>query len=87
MLQVPNVPPQHLYYATAAPLLAFYALFAFVLYPLTPALQNPSWLAWLEVLPQGLAGLVAVLQNWLFSLFYVIGDLWGEASGIRLSWL
>ena len=78
LLQVPSVPPQHLFFATAAPFLAFYALFALVLYPLAPALQNPAWLSWLPgALPQGAAGLVAALQQWVYSLFYVGGDLWG----------
>jgi AAA family ATP:ADP antiporter len=86
--QVPNVPPQHLYYATAAPFLAFYALFAFILYPLAPVLHSytAQWLSWLGVLPQGLAGLVAVVQQWLFSLFYVAGDLWGPVMITLAFW-
>ncbi|WIA14278.1 hypothetical protein OEZ85_002812 [Tetradesmus obliquus] len=85
---VPHVPPQHLYFATAAPFLAFYALFAFVLYPLAPALHSCTgqWLSWLSVLPQGLAGLVAALQQWLFSLFYVAGDLWGPVMITLAFW-
>lgn len=88
VLQVPHVPPQHLYFATAAPFLAFYALFAFVLYPLAPALHSCTgqWLSWLSVLPQGLAGLVAALQQWLFSLFYVAGDLWGPVMITLAFW-
>jgi ATP/ADP translocase len=77
-LQVPHVPPQHLFYATAAPFLAFYALFAAVLYPLAPSLHNPPWLAGLPaLLPQGLLGLAAVLQHPLYSLFFVAADLFG----------
>ncbi|KAF6256373.1 ADP/ATP carrier protein [Scenedesmus sp. NREL 46B-D3] len=85
---VPLVPPRHLYIATAAPFLAFYALFAFVLYPLAPALHGCSaqWLSWLAVLPQGLAGLVAAVQKWLFSLFYVAGDLWGPVMITLAFW-
>lgn len=76
--QVPHVPPQHLFFATAAPFLAFYAFFAVVLYPLAPSLQNPPWLACLpEVLPRGLRGLAAMVQFWVYSLFFVAGDLWG----------
>ncbi|WIA29245.1 hypothetical protein OEZ86_011753 [Tetradesmus obliquus] len=75
---VPRVPPQHLFYATAAPFLAFYTLFAVLLYPLAPHLHHPAWLAGLpQLLPQGLRALAAVLQQPLYSLFYVVADLYG----------
>lgn len=77
-MQAPSVAPQHLFMATAAPLLAFYTLFALLLYPIAPALHHPACLAWLPgVAPQGAAGLVAAMQQWLYSLFYVAADLWG----------
>lgn len=72
------MPPQHLFYATAAPFLAFYTLFAVLLYPLAPHLHHPAWLAGLpQLLPQGLRALAAVLQQPLYSLFYVVADLYG----------
>lgn len=86
-LQVPHCPPEHLFIATALPFLAFYALFALVLYPLAPSLQNPDWLTWLPgVLPQGLHGLAAALQHWVYSLFYVVADLWGPVMITLAFW-
>eukprot|EP00878_Enallax_costatus_P046660 GHUV01056909.1.p1 GENE.GHUV01056909.1~~GHUV01056909.1.p1 ORF type:complete len:114 (+),score=8.35 GHUV01056909.1:474-815(+) len=84
---VPSCPPEKLFYATALPFLVFYTLFAFVLYPLAPSLQNPSWLSWLPgVLPQGLHGLAAGVQHWVYSLFFVVGDLWGPVMITMAFW-
>jgi len=71
-LQVEGLPPKMLFYCTVTPFLLFYALFAFVLFPLAPILHYPSILAGLEdALPQGLGGLVSALQQWVYSLFFV----------------
>jgi len=38
------------------------------------------------VLPPGLAGGIAVLTNWTYSLFYVCAELWGDVILSLLFW-
>jgi ATP/ADP translocase len=49
-------------------------------------LVSAQWPSWVKVLPQGLAGLVAAVQQWLFSLVYVAGDLWGPVMNTLAFW-
>ncbi|MBJ7450343.1 MAG: NTP/NDP exchange transporter [Parachlamydiales bacterium] len=69
---------QALFYTTLAPFLLFYVIFAFFLYPSRDALHPTAFADHLEtVFPAGLKGLVAILRNWTFALFYVVAELWG----------
>ena len=69
-----------LFYATIAPFLVFFALFATVLYPARDLL-HPTILAdkLQTMLPQGLMGFIAMFRNWTFSLFYIFQS-YGAAS-------
>lgn len=81
------LPSRAVYYVTIAPLVAFYALFATVLYPshtwLHPAGLVDAAAPWI---PTGLLGLVKIAQYWTFSLFYCAAELWGAVVISVLFW-
>lgn len=67
--------------------LAFYALFAGVLFPMREALAPAQLTArLLESAPAGLAGAVAMLHNWPYTLFYTFSELWGDVVLSLLFW-
>jgi AAA family ATP:ADP antiporter len=71
-----------------APLLAFYALFAWVLYPLAPALHPLALMERaMEAVPvPGLHGLFKMAGFWLYSLFFCSAELWGPVVISVLFW-
>ncbi|MCI5052944.1 MAG: NTP/NDP exchange transporter [Simkaniaceae bacterium] len=76
-----------LFYSTMAPFLVFFALFATVLYPNREILHPTDLADKLEaVLPGGFRGLVAIIRNWTFSLFYIMSELWGSMALSLLFW-
>jgi len=76
-----------LFYAAITPFLAFFALFALVLYPFREVLHPHELADRLQTtLPQGFMGLIAVFRNWTFSLFYVMSELWGSVALSLLFW-
>lgn len=76
-----------LFYATIIPFLVFFALFATVLYPNREILHPTEFCDKLEaMLWPGLAGLVAIIRNWTFSLFYVMSEMWGSMALSLLFW-
>jgi ATP:ADP antiporter, AAA family len=76
-----------LFYSTIIPFLAFFALFATVLYPARDVLHPYAFCDKLqEILPAGFMGLIAILRNWTFSLFYILSELWGSMALSLLFW-
>ena len=76
-----------LFYLVITFFMAFFCLFSLFLYPNKGTLHPTVFPDYLEsVLPQGLKGLVAVLRNWTFSLFYVFSQLWGSVCLSLLFW-
>lgn len=76
-----------IFYIMMGSFLSFFLLFAFVLYPLQDLLHPHSLANYLEtILPQGFHGLIAILRNWTFTLFYVMSELWGTAIMTVLLW-
>ncbi|MFA6501720.1 MAG: Npt1/Npt2 family nucleotide transporter, partial [Parachlamydiales bacterium] len=76
-----------LFYATILPFLAFFALFALVLYPARDVLHPHHFADKMQgILPVGFVGLIAVLRNWTFSCFYILSELWGSAVLSLLFW-
>ncbi len=74
--------PSALFYAILLPFFAFYAIFAFVLYPLRDILHPIHW-----VVPQGgLSYAVNLLRYWTYSLYYIVSELWGSAGVPLLFW-
>ncbi|MDN3509638.1 MAG: NTP/NDP exchange transporter [Candidatus Neptunochlamydia sp.] len=76
-----------LFYSTVIPFIAFFGLFGTVLYPLRESLHPHEFSDWLQAtLPAGAKGLVDVIRNWTFSLFYVMSELWGSMAISLLFW-
>ena len=66
--------------------LSFYATFAFV-YPHHETLHISSMADSLQqVLPAGLSGMVGMIRNWLFTVFYCVSELWGDVVLSLLFW-
>lgn len=77
-----NLSPRSLFYVTLTPFFIFYAVFAFVLYPLRDTLHPLS-----IVVPKGgLSFAVNLLRHWTFSLYYIVTELWGSAGIPLLFW-
>lgn len=75
------------FYWALAPMVAFYAVFAAVLLPNADALQ-PVALAtkYCAQLPESLGCFVRVASNWVYSLFFILGELWGSVAISLLFW-
>ena len=76
-----------LFYTTITFFIAFFALFALVMYPckdiLHPTVAADSLQAFL---PKGLSGLIALFRNWTYALFYIMSELWGSVAISLLFW-
>ncbi len=78
-----------LFYSTVIPFIAFFGLFGTVLYPLRESLHPHAFCDWLQAqsfMPAGAKGLIDVIRNWTFSLFYVMSELWGSMAISLLFW-
>mmetsp|Transcript_9811 Transcript_9811/g.29226 ORF Transcript_9811/g.29226 Transcript_9811/m.29226 type:complete len:585 (+) Transcript_9811:33-1787(+) len=81
--------PQALFYTVLSTFLAFFGAFGWLIYPLVSAgLLHPvafaSKLA--AALPAGFAAPIAVCQNWTYSLFYLLANMWGSVVVSLLFW-
>ncbi|HAB99751.1 MAG TPA: AAA family ATPase [Parachlamydiales bacterium] len=78
---------EKVFYVMMCIFLAFFFVFAFVLYPLRDIL-HPNQLAdqLQSILPQGFKGFIAIFRNWTFTLFYVMSELWSTAIMSVLFW-
>lgn len=78
---------ERVFYLMISGFLSFFALFAFVLFPLRDVL-HPHELADAveQLVPLGFKGLVAMCRNWTFTIFYVISELWGNIILTVLFW-
>ncbi|HXW52789.1 MAG TPA: Npt1/Npt2 family nucleotide transporter [Myxococcota bacterium] len=78
---------QALFYVIVGGFIAFFVLFATVLYPLHDYLHpKESADALQAMLPAGFKGLVDVYRVWTFSLFYTMSELWGAAVSALMFW-
>jgi len=76
-----------LFYVVIAPFLAFFASFAFILYPNRDALHPNEFSDMLmDKLGQRAMGPVSILRNWTYCLFYVMAELWGSVVVSVLFW-
>lgn len=75
------------FYSIICGFLIFFSFFSLVLYPMKDVLHPIEFCGWLtSILPPGFMGLIAVIQNWTFSLFYVMSELWGSVCLSLLFW-
>lgn len=75
------------FYIMISSFLAFFTLFAFVIYPCKGFLHPHGFADHLQsILPQGFMGLIAMIRNWTFTAFYVMSELWGTMIMTVLFW-
>jgi AAA family ATP:ADP antiporter len=75
------------FYLIVSAFLAFFLVFAFVLYPNSEATHLRGIAQVLRgVLPAGLSGLIAMIEYWSFTLFYIISELWSNIVLSILTW-
>jgi len=78
---------ENLFYVTLLPFVIFFGLFAFVMYPAREALlPTQSAEAFRAYLPGGWSALAAVYHNWMYSIFYILAELWGSVVLSLLFW-
>jgi AAA family ATP:ADP antiporter len=76
-----------LFYTMISVFIGFFALFLFVLYPNRDVLHPNAFADQLQAyLPQGFSGLIAIIRNWTYSLFYIMSELWGSVAMSLLFW-
>lgn len=78
---------QTVFYSVVTFLLAFFALFAFVLFPnreLIHPIEQANRLA--KELPSGFGNFINIYKYWSFSLFYAMAELWGSMVSALLFW-
>lgn len=76
-----------LFYSSVIPFIAFFGIFAIFIFPNKDVLHPTATCDWLqERLPQGFSGLIAILRNWTYSIFYIMSELWGSVCLSLLFW-
>lgn len=76
-----------LFYTSVIPFIIFFGLFGAVLYPFRESLHPHAFCDMMQTtLPAGFKGLIDVIRNWTFSLFYVMSELWGSMAISLLFW-
>ncbi len=79
---------EKMFYITLTPLIAYFVLYAYVIYPNLSSFQPSDEVVagWKESFPSALHGFLIVFQNWAHSLFYVLAEIWGSAGIALLFW-
>lgn len=78
---------EQVFYIILSFFLAFFALFIFVLYPMREFIHPDATADYLQtLLPVGCKGLIAMIRNWTFTLFYAMSELWGNIILFVLFW-
>lgn len=78
---------ENLFYTTLLPFIIFFGLFAFVMYPARNSLMPHESANMLRAyLPGGWIGLAAAYENWMYSIFYILAELWGSVVLSLLFW-
>lgn len=78
---------ERVFYIMTTGFLSFFALFAFVLYPLREYFHLHQTANFLEsVLPAGFKGMISMLRYWIFTGFYILSELWSTIVMQILFW-
>ncbi|NBO23920.1 MAG: NTP/NDP exchange transporter [Chlamydiae bacterium] len=76
-----------LFYSVVSAFIVFFALFALVIYPNKEVLHPHQFCDKMSaILPKGFSGLIAVVRNWTYSIFYIMSELWGSVALSLLFW-
>ena len=75
------------FYTMLAIFVGFFLFFTFILYPIRETLHPTEFTLRLQQhFPKGMHGLLALVRNWTFTLFYVMSELWGTVILSVLFW-
>jgi AAA family ATP:ADP antiporter len=78
---------EKVFYIMMSIFLGFFALFSFVVFPFRDTLHPHHFADQLEsILPLGMKGLVALMRNWTYTVFYVMAELWSTTIMTVLFW-
>jgi AAA family ATP:ADP antiporter len=78
---------ENTFYVMMSIFLAFFFLFTFVLYPFRDILHPHQFADQMQdMLPVGCKGLIAMLRNWTFTLFYIMSEMWSTIILTILAW-
>ncbi|EOD17449.1 hypothetical protein EMIHUDRAFT_451418 [Emiliania huxleyi CCMP1516] len=81
---------QQVFTGLVSTFIAFFTLFAFVIYPNAAALHPTAAVDGIvAALPAALAGLsapLAIIRNWTYAVFYTMAELWGSVVVSLLFW-
>ncbi len=78
---------ENVFYVILSIFLGYFFLFTFYLYPNREALHSNEFADYLQtILPPGCKGLIAMIRNWTFTLFYVMAELWSNIVLFVLFW-
>lgn len=75
------------FYTCVWPFLAFFSLFALIIYPNRSLLHPFGFCDMLAShLPAGFSAPLAIVRNWSFAAFYVMAEMWGSVVASLLFW-
>lgn len=77
---------ENVFYILTTGFLCYFALFAYILYPMRESLQPIESAAYLQSLFPSAKWLVGLYTHWISSTFYVIAELWGSIILNVLFW-
>jgi AAA family ATP:ADP antiporter len=78
---------EQVFYMMTTSFLAFFGLFAFVLYPMRDSIHPHQMADQLELLlPAGFKGLISMFRYWTFTCFYILSELWSTIVMQILFW-
>lgn len=78
---------QKVFYSCVIPFLAFFSLFALVVYPNRGFLHPHGLVDFLAAkLPLGFSAPLSIIRNWSFAVFYVMAEMWGSVVASLLFW-
>lgn len=78
---------EKVFYLVVGGFIAYFLLFAFVIFPFSDHLNMYGLSQTLrELLPAGFKGLIAMVCNWTFTTFYIISELWAVLVLTILFW-
>ena len=78
---------ERVFYIMVSGFLIFFLIFCLVLYPLRDTIHPHAFADHLEtLLPAGFRGIIAIIRNWSYILFYAMSELWGTAIMNVIFW-
>jgi len=78
---------ENVFYGVVSTFLAFFAAFAFIIYPNMNLLHPHAFADMLTAaLPAGFSAPIAIIRNWTFAVFYTMADLWGSVVVSLMFW-